>query len=165
MLDYGHDRLTVIGGPTTLWTARERLAGYREAFAAAGLDPDGVRVLEGDYQQESGRVLAEEALSADPRPTALICANDLMAIGAIEYCRSSGLRVPEDVSIVGFDDLPTSRLLSPGLTSVWQPALEMGMEAARALLELLDTGMVGAVDTFSATVQIRGSVAAPGGTL
>lgn len=88
-----------------------------------------------------------------------------MAIGAIEYCRSSGLRVPEDVSIVGFDDLPTSRLLSPGLTSVWQPALEMGMEAARALLELLDTGMVGAVDTFSATVQIRGSVAAPGGTL
>lgn len=122
----------VIGGPSALWTAQQRLAGYREAAAAAGIDPDRIPVLVGDYQQESGARLAAQALAApsDQRPTALLCVNDLMAIGALEHCEAAGIRVPEDLSIVGFDDLPVSTLLSTPLTTVRQPARDMGFRAA-----------------------------------
>lgn len=163
VLSQGHRRVAVIGGPPALWTAQQRLAGYREAFASAGLDPDGVPVLQGDYQQASGRALAAQALEAEPRPTALICANDLMALGAMEYCRARQLRVPQDVSIVGFDDLPVSQLLSPGLTSVRQPAMEMGAKAASVLFDLLDSGEAEPVEPLPAIVQMRKSVAPPGG--
>jgi DNA-binding LacI/PurR family transcriptional regulator len=166
VLEQGHRRLAVIGGPTVLWTAEQRLAGYREAVAAAGLPPDEVPVFVGDYRQESGRALAEQALSGPPgqRPTALLCANDLMAIGALEYCRSAGIRVPDDVSIVGFDDVPIASLLTPALTTVRQPAREMGYAAAKLLFDRL----AGAADAelaevFPATVQIRDSVLPPAG--
>ncbi|CAB4858702.1 unannotated protein [freshwater metagenome] len=139
VLQMGHRQLAVIGGPAALWTAEQRLAGYREAFAGAGIDPDEVPVYTGDYRMASGERLAEEALTcAGPRPTALLCANDLMAIGALEYCKREGLRVPEDVSIAGFDDLPIAALLTPRLTTVRQPAAEMGAMAARLLFELID---------------------------
>ncbi|NMO94034.1 LacI family transcriptional regulator [Actinomycetospora sp. TBRC 11914] len=162
-LGQGHRRVAVIGGPPGLWTAQQRLAGYREAFAGAGLDPDSVPVFPGDYRQASGHDLAARALSDDPRPTLLICTNDLMAIGAMEYCREVGLRVPEDVSVVGFDDLPFSALLTPRLTTVRQPAHEMGFRAASALFELLENDESGAVGELPATVQIRDSVRPPGG--
>ncbi|MBL5972321.1 MAG: LacI family transcriptional regulator [Candidatus Leucobacter sulfamidivorax] len=136
----GHKRLAILSGPLELWTAEQRLSGYREAVAAAGLDPDSVPVLVGDYQMSSGERLASEALAlpADQQPTALICANDLMAIGALSYCRRAGLRVPEDISVVGFDDLPFASLLTPGLTTVRQHPREMGVEAARLLLGIVD---------------------------
>lgn len=165
VLGQGHRRLAVIGGPPALWTAQQRLAGYREAFAGAGIDPDSVPVLVGDYRQASGEARAAELLAAPPadRPTALICANDLMAIGAMEYCRANGLRVPEDVSIVGFDDLPVSRLLSPPLTSVRQPAHDMGHQAATMLLDMLDRQAAGPLvsQTLPARIQLRASVGPP----
>ena len=88
----------------------------------------------------SGEQLAAEILSrpAHVRPTALLCANDLMAIGALSYCRRAGLRVPEDVSVVGFDDLPFASLLTPALTTVRQPAREMGIQAVKLLLGMVD---------------------------
>lgn len=136
----GHSRLAILGGPAELWTAEQRLAGYREAIAAAGLDPDAVPLFTGDYRMESGERLAADALAgpAAERPTALICANDLMAIGALSYCRRAGLRVPEDVSVVGFDDLPLASLLTPTLTTIRQPARELGKEAVKLLLSLVD---------------------------
>jgi DNA-binding LacI/PurR family transcriptional regulator len=164
VLDQGHRRIAVIGGPTALWTSEQRLAGYREALAAAGLDPDDVPLLVGDYRQRSGTELAERALAGDPgtRPTALLCANDLMAIGAIEYCKSAGIRVPEDVSVVGFDDVPIAELLTPRLTTVRQPARDMGHRAATLLFELLgeETGSE-PQGLFPTTVQLRDSVAPP----
>ncbi|SHK37151.1 transcriptional regulator, LacI family [Pseudonocardia thermophila] len=164
VLDQGHRRLAVIGGPPALWTAQQRLAGYREAFAGAGLDPDSVPVFNGDYRQESGGEAAAKILQLpeDERPTALLCANDLMAIGAIEHLRTNGLRVPEDVSIVGFDDLPISALLTPRLTSVRQPARDMGYRAAKALFDLMEGKDVEAADQLPAVVQIRDSVVPPG---
>ncbi|MDP9427797.1 MAG: LacI family transcriptional regulator, partial [Actinomycetota bacterium] len=140
VLDQGHERVAVIGGPKELWTAEQRLAGYREAFAAAGRDPDAVPVLVGDYHLSSGSELAARALagSAQERPTALLCANDLMAIGALEYCKLIGARVPEDLSVAGFDDLPFASLLTPRLTTVRQPAHEMGQCAANLLFDLLE---------------------------
>ena len=136
----GHRRLAILGGPSELWTAEQRLSGYREAIAAAGLDPDAIPLFCGDYRMASGEQLAEEALTRPvaERPTALICANDQMAIGALSYCRRAGIRVPEDVSVVGFDDLPLASLLTPSLTTVRQPARELGMEAVKLLLSLVD---------------------------
>ena len=136
----GHKRLAILGGPPELWTAEQRLSGYREAIAIDGWDPDTVPVYAGDYRMASGEQLAAEALNGheSERPTALICANDLMAIGAMTHCRQAGLRVPEDISIVGFDDLPISSLLTPRLTTIRQPARLLGMEAVKLLLDLVD---------------------------
>ncbi|MDT7708118.1 MAG: LacI family transcriptional regulator [Pseudonocardiales bacterium] len=164
VLDQGHRRVAVIGGPSALWTAQQRLAGYREAFAGAGLDPDELPVLVGDYRQASGTRLAAQALAgpAGERPTALLCANDLMAIGALEHCKTVGLRVPEDVSIVGFDDLPVSALLTPRLTTVRQPAHDMGYRAVTALFDLLEDVQESPSPARLATsLQLRDSVAPP----
>jgi LacI family transcriptional regulator len=164
VLEHGHKRIAVIGGPSALWTAEQRLAGYREAIAAAGLDSDDVPVLVGDYRQDSGQALAAEALAgpAGKRPTALLCANDLMAIGAIEHCKAAGLRVPEDVSIVGFDDVPVSSLITPRLTTVRQPARDMGYRAAALLFDLLgDAPDKPTPPPFDTTVQVRDPVASP----
>jgi DNA-binding LacI/PurR family transcriptional regulator len=162
VLGQGHRRVAVIGGPSALWTAQQRLAGYREAVAGAGIDPDELPVYVGDYRQASGTELAAEALAGPDRPTALLCANDLMAIGALEYCKSVGIRVPEDLSIVGFDDLPLSALITPRLTTVRQPAHEMGFRAVTALFDLIeDRPDSAALGLLAAEVRIRDSVAPP----
>ncbi len=158
VIDNGHRRIAVIGGPESLWTAQQRLAGYREAFAGAGIDPDSVPVLVGDYRQDAGYELASRALAADIEPTALICANDLMAVGAMEYCRNSGRRMPNDVSIVGFDDLPLSSLLTPRLTSVRQPAHDMGYRATTVLFDLIENRTPAPMSLLPTTVQVRSSV-------
>lgn len=162
VLAQGHRDVAVIGGPPALWTAGQRLAGYREAFASAGIDPDSVLVHQGDYGIESGRTRAAEALAADPRPTALICANDLMAFGAMEHCREEGIRVPEDLSIVGFDDLPVAAMLTPRLTTVRQPAHDIGYRAASLLFDIFeDRAPQTAVEVLPVTLQARESVAPP----
>ena len=155
----GHKRLAIFGGPPELWTAEQRLSGYREAIAAAGLDPDAVPVFIGDYRMASGERLAAEAMSgpAAERPTALICANDLMAIGALSYCRRAGLRVPEDISVVGFDDLPLVSLLTPSLTTVRQPARELGKEAVKLLLSMVDGSEVESPPPSPVSLKIRES--------
>jgi DNA-binding LacI/PurR family transcriptional regulator len=160
----GHKRVACLAGPTALWTAEQRLAGYREALALGGLDPDTMAVRIGDYRMESGFKLAEEALDVPlhERPTALFCANDMMAIGALEYCRTHGLSVPHDVSVVGFDDVPMAPLLSPRLTTVRQPAREMGMHAAELLLDLVNGNVKPELpETFPVEVIVRESAAAP----
>lgn len=135
----GHRDVAIIAGPESLWTTQQRLSGYREALASTGVDPDGVPVYWGDYRQQSGWDLAEVALNptAGERPTALLCANDLMAVGVLEYCRSVGISVPSAVSVVGFDDVPFVSLLTPRLTTVRQRAIDMGEQAAALLFELM----------------------------
>ncbi|MFN8163662.1 MAG: LacI family DNA-binding transcriptional regulator [Solirubrobacterales bacterium] len=163
VLGHGHQRIAVIGGPAPLWSAEQRLAGYREALAAARHNPDEIPLLTGDYRQESGFELALRALAGDPaeRPTALICANDLMAIGALEYCKSAGIRVPEDVSIVGFDDVPVSALVTPRLTTTRQPAHDLGAAAAILLFDLIDEIDSEPVAPFPTTLMERESVGPP----
>jgi LacI family transcriptional regulator len=132
----GHRRFAILAGPTGLWTAEQRLAGYREALAAAGLDPDLVPTARGDYRLESGRVAAAELLAHEP--TAILAANDLMAIGCLQHALASGLRVPDDLSVVGYDDVPLATVVTPRLTTVRQPAREMGRVAATLLLDGID---------------------------
>lgn len=167
--DFGHKRVAVIAGPAALWTSEQRLAGYREACASAGFDPDDLPVLHGDYRERSGFELAARHLigGRGVRPTALLCANDLMAIGAVEYCRNVGLRVPDDVSVVGFDDIPVATLLTPKLTTVSQDPQELGFRAATLLINLVrrERGEAAEVSASPELVpvklQIRESVARP----
>jgi LacI family transcriptional regulator len=166
VLARGHRRLAIIGGPEALWTSEQRLSGYREAIAAHGIDPDGVPLFVGDHHQQSGAELAARALASPPdeRSTALLCANDLMAFGALEYCRRAGLRVPEDVSVVGFDDVPVAAMITPRLTTVRQPARDMGYRATGLLFDLmLDEPTRQVHEPLPTTLQIRDSVAPPAG--
>ncbi|MFN8218025.1 MAG: LacI family DNA-binding transcriptional regulator [Solirubrobacterales bacterium] len=164
VLEQGHDRLAVIGGPSPLWSAGQRLAGYREALAAARKNPDEIPLFEGDYRQQAGHELAARALAPPPgeRPTALLCANDLMAIGALEYCKSAGIRVPDDVSIVGFDDVPVASLVTPRLTTTRQPAHHLGAAAASLLFDLISDDAEAVIPSpFPTTLMVRESVAPP----
>lgn len=160
----GHRQLAIIAGPESLWTTQQRLSGYREALASTGINPDGIPVYWGGYRQESGWKLAEAALSvsADQRRTALICANDLMAVGALEYCRSAGIAIPSEISVVGFDDVPFVSLLTPRLTTVRQPARAMGQQAAALLFELMaGRGETQRPSPLPTEIMVRDSVAPP----
>jgi LacI family transcriptional regulator len=161
----GHRRIAIIGGPTGLWTAEQRLSGYREAAVAAGVDLDAVPVVHGNYQFESGRHAAATILDGDPagRPTALLIANDMMALGAIAYCREVGLDVPTDIGIVGFDDIPSAVLMTPPLTTVRQPGRELGVAAVRVLLDRADGLDPERSIMLPADLVVRGSACPPKG--
>jgi LacI family transcriptional regulator len=162
VLSMGHRNVAIIGGPPRLWTSEQRLAGYREAIAAAGLNPDDAPIVSGDYGEASGYRIARELLSkTDPLITALLCANDLMAIGAMKFCRDAGLKVPKDISITGFDNIPASSLLDPPLTTVAQPGRQMGQAAAQLLLHQIKGINRPQMTDFPTTLCLRNSVAAP----
>jgi len=137
LLSLGHRRIAVLTGPRQVSTAEERVTGYRRALAEAGLQirPDWVRY--GDYSQESGCEMAQQVLATTPRPTALFAANNVIAVGALRALRQAGLRVPEDLSVVAFDDMTSGLMVEPFLTVVDQPAYEMGQRATELLLARL----------------------------
>ena len=161
VLEAGHRDLAIVDGPPRLWTSEQRLSGYREAIAAAGLNPDTTEVIVGDYTEASGEKAARQLLGARraKRPTAILCANDLMALGVIRGCRELGLRIPDDVSVTGFDDIPLAEFLDPPLTTVAQPGRDMGAAAARILLHAIGASDEPAGKTeFPTEVKVRGSV-------
>jgi LacI family repressor for deo operon, udp, cdd, tsx, nupC, and nupG len=137
LLSLGHRRIGHIGGPPNV-NSWDRLAGYRAALAAAGVGSDDRLVRFGDNSVESGKAMAQEVLASPRPPTALFCANDGMAIGAVIASKAMGLRVPDDVSIVGFDDVEIAAFYDPPLTTVRQPRQEIGRAAAAELLALLE---------------------------
>ena len=163
LLNAGHRDIAIVAGPLWLWTSQQRLAGYREALASTGRDPDTVPVFSGDYTEESGyretRSILENARTAVV--TAIIYGNDLMAVGGSRLLEEAGRRVPEDISIVGFDDILSSTYMSPSLTTVAQPGYDMGRAASQLLLHKL--GLVDEPETtrFATEIKIRKSVAAP----
>ena len=137
LLALGHRRIALLGGREDLESARLREQGFRHAMAAAGVpvDPELVRV--GGYRPETASAPAHELLSLPDRPTAVFAANDISAIRTIEVAHELGLRVPQDVSVVGFDNVPESVLCDPSLTTVAQPLHDIGATAVRMLVELL----------------------------
>jgi LacI family transcriptional regulator len=136
LLSLGHQRIGFIAGPKRLLCSRARLDGYGAGLAAAGIDIDPELIKQGDFYHESGCAGADALLSLDRPPTAIFASSDQMAFGVYEAVRRRGLRVPDDISVVGFDDLPESRWASPPLTTVRQPLAEMGLLAARTVLRL-----------------------------
>ena len=135
LISRGHRRIGLISGPADSSTGRERLAGCREALLKAGITPASDLIRYGDYKQESGRSLALDLLSRAERPSALFVSNNLMTIGALEAIHARQLRIPADVALVGFDDLPLASVFNPPLTVVRQPAYEAGRSAAELLFQ------------------------------
>ncbi len=138
LVDRGHQKVAFVGGPQSLGQVRDRLAGARAAAATAGLLADAVQVIECvaltvDEGRSAGERLAGMAAAA--RPTAAFCANDLLALGLLQQCVALGLRVPEDLAIVGYDDIDFAAAAAVPLTSVRQPRRELGRRAAELLFD------------------------------
>jgi len=136
VLDLGHRRIAVISGPTELLCARARLEAIRASLDGAGRPLDDRLVRTAHFDFDDGLLAAEELLGLPARPTAVLCGNDLQALGVYEAARRAGLRIPEDLSVVGFDDLPLASHVPPPLTTVHQPFGDMGEVAARMLVSL-----------------------------
>jgi LacI family transcriptional regulator len=137
LLKLGHKRVAIISGPTNISTSLERRRGYRQAHVDANLAVDPDLMLTGNYKQDSGRSLTDQLLNLSSPPTALFVTNGLMAMGAIEIVHKRNLSIPNDLALIGFDDLPWAEALDPPLTVVRQPAYEVGKAAAEMLLNRL----------------------------
>jgi LacI family transcriptional regulator, galactose operon repressor len=137
LLSLGHRRIAHVAGPQNADTARRRLRGYISALADAGLEDRPECIAETTFDEAGGHVAATRLLRLEPRPTALFVANVRAAIGALAAARRLGLRVPHDLSVVGFHDAPFAPYLDPALTTVRMPLEEMGRHAGDSLLALL----------------------------
>lgn len=136
LIELGHRRIGVISGPANVLCSRARLDGYRAAMDAAGLPVDPALIRQGDFHVEAGFEQACALLSMRERPTAIFAGSDLQALGAYDAARQAGLSIPDELSVVGFDDLPVARWIGPPLTTVRQPLGEMAAAAARLVLAL-----------------------------
>ena len=162
LLSLGHRRIGAITGPRGWIATEERLRGFHAALAAAGIMPDPALEIATDFQIEGGIEAAGQLLDAPNRPTAIFGFNDNVAIGALRAAEARGLIVPDDLSVVGFDDSEQSGLVTPALTTVRQPLAEMGRMAVSLLLRLLDHQRVEAMNIELATrLVVRESTAAP----
>jgi LacI family transcriptional regulator len=155
----GHRRIALICGPAENADARERLRGYRDALRAEGIAPSAELEIPGDFSEESGYLAGKRLLTLEPRPTAVFAANDSMAIGCLFALREAGLRVPGDVALAGFDDVPIARYLSPSLSSVHVPIAELGTRAMERLLHAVErkNGHERRQETIATTLRVRGS--------
>ncbi|MFI5915203.1 LacI family DNA-binding transcriptional regulator [Dactylosporangium sp. NPDC051541] len=136
LADLGHRRIAMVGGPEGVLYCRARLDGYRSALDAAGLPYDAALVASAELTLEGGLAAAADLLRRPDRPTAVFAANDLQAVGVYKAARDLGLRIPADLSVVGFDDLPVATLVDPPLTTVHQPLAEMAAAATEMALAL-----------------------------
>lgn len=158
----GHRRIGFVAGTPGLWCSRARLDGYRAGLDAAGIAFDPALVTEGDFDYQSGFRAGCKLLDLAELPTAVFAASDQMALGVYEAVRKKGLLVPEDVSVIGFDDLPEARWASPPLTTVRQPLAEMGKLAARTVLRMVQGESLESPRVELATrLVVRESTAAP----
>ncbi|MEU1424479.1 LacI family DNA-binding transcriptional regulator [Kitasatospora sp. NPDC005751] len=161
LLDLGHRRIGLIGGPARMMCSRARADGYRAALDMAGVPYDPELVRAGDFHHESGRRVGLELLALPDRPTAVFAGNDLQALGLYEAARELGLRIPEDLSVVGFDDLPLARWVGPPLTTVRQPLTEMAETATRLVIDLARGVRPGTRRVDLATSLVERSSTAP----
>ncbi len=138
LLELGHRRIAVVSGPPAMLCSRARIDGYRAALESAGVEVDPALIRSGNFHHIGGYQAARAFFELDDPPTAIFAGSDEQAFGVAEAARVTGRRIPEDLSIVGFDDLPMSRWVSPPLTTIRQPLAEMGRTAAEMLLTMID---------------------------
>jgi LacI family transcriptional regulator len=138
LLGLGHRRIGFLAGRPDLESARLREQGFRRAMAAAGVAVEADLVRVGGYQLESAEEPARQLLGLRPPPTAVFAANDVTAMQVMRVAGSLGMAVPDDLSVIGFDNIPESALSEPGLTTIEQPIQDMGFEAVRMLIGLID---------------------------
>lgn len=140
LIERGHRRIAVIKGPHANFEVQERLRGFRAAMCEAGLEVDIELAFEGEFVQESGYEAGRRIAALDDMPTAVFAFNDYMAIGALRAFHEAGLSVPNDVAVVGFDDIGSSRFSNPPLTSVHIPVHDIGREAVAHLIDAISEG-------------------------
>lgn len=159
----GHRRIGLIAGPLDTTPGRGRYDGFRLGLEAAGLGLEDELVEIGDFREASGFDAARRLLSLRPRPTAIFSSNNLMTAGALRALRSLELRIPEEVSVIGFDDLPLGELLDPPLTVVDRPMEPQGEAAMRLLLDRLDGAEAADPQriVLDAALEVRASCTAP----
>jgi LacI family transcriptional regulator len=138
LISLGHRRIAHVTGPEFYMCSRDRLEGYRAALEGSGLTPNRELEVPGDFTASGGRAGADALFALPEPPTAIFAANDDTAYGVLGAARQHGLRVPEDVAVVGFDDAGGSALSDPPLTTVRQPFFETGRRAATAMIALVD---------------------------
>lgn len=166
LLELGHRRIAVISGPEDVLCSRARIAGFRSAHDEAGVAVDPDLVLRGNFSAHVGYEQGMALLDRPDRPTAIFAGSDLQAMGVLRAARQCGLGVPEDLSVVGYDNLPVAAWTGPGLTTVNQPVQDMAGTATRMLLDLAN-----GVDLLTSRVDlvtelvVRDSTAPPGGAV
>ena len=160
LLGLGHRRIGAITGPPAWMATTERLQGYKGALAAAGVMPDPALIIQSNFETAGGESAARRLLAAKERPTAIFAFNDNAAVGVLNVARELRLRVPEDLSVVGFDDSEQAAIVTPALTTVRQPLAEMGRMAVSLLLRMLENQRVEGLKVELATrLVIRESTA------
>ena len=162
LLGLGHRRIACIAGPSSLTPSAARVAGYRMALAEAGVPVDERLIVSGDFQSQSGYAAMQTLLARAERPTGVFACNDMMAIGAICAIHETGLRVPDDISVMGFDDISLASFTCPPLTTVAQAKYEMGALAFEMLEERIqDRDLPARRQLLETELVIRGSCQPP----
>jgi LacI family transcriptional regulator len=159
LLAHGHRRIAVVTGPAIAGDNKQRLQGLFDRLGEAGVAPDSVLVEEGDFSAPSGWAACERLVARKPKISALFCANDQMAMGAISFLAHHGIRVPQQWSVIGYDDSDVAAFLSPRLTSVRIPIAEMALNACRQLLNTRFGSDLAVSRKFVPTVVMRDSLA------
>ncbi|WP_022681854.1 LacI family DNA-binding transcriptional regulator [Sphingobium bisphenolivorans] len=159
LADLGHRRIATVTGPREFQSSRERETGFRAALEARGIDLPPAYVVEGDYGFASGLAAGERLLALADRPTAIFAGNDMMAAGVMKAGHLRGLRVPDDLSVAGFDDSDLAAMLTPDLTTIRRPLLENARRATRALIEQIEQGEADTEGTVAGPLLlvVRGS--------
>jgi LacI family transcriptional regulator len=159
VLDHGHRKLALITGErASNDRARQRFEGVVDALREKGLGSEDLRVVETPYSIAHGEAAFEQLMQSDERPTAVMCANDVLAAGAVKKAHQMGIKVPEDVSITGFDDLDIAEIVSPPLTTVHVPHRNMGKHAAETLVAMRNEGAHGESVELEVSLTLRGSL-------
>ncbi len=163
LLELGHRKIALLNGPNGISTVQERTQGYLRALKEAGINPNPQYLLHGYFTMESGFSMASRVLAMEPRPTALFAANNFITYGAMKALQENHLNIPRDISLAGFDDLPSNFLVEPFLTVAVQPAYEMGCRATELLLSRLKQKSVGQPESIilPTSLLVRQSCAAP----
>lgn len=151
LIRLGHRRIGTITGRLNMIAGKRRLEGYQQALEARGIPLEEGLIAEGDFSEESGMLGMQRLFSAEP--SAVFVASDTMAIGALKALRQAGMQVPEDIALVGFDDIPAASAIEPALTTVRQPIERMGSMAVQILLTLLETTSPGKAPVHRITLS------------
>jgi LacI family transcriptional regulator len=158
LLERGHRAIGLLSGPERSWSGNRRLEGYCQALSDSGLPSQDRWIMAGFPQVEGGRWATRPLLEGAPEITAILADNDLMALGALQACRETGRRTPDDCAIIGFDDIPLAALVAPPLTTVSVDKGEAGQRAMALLTRLLADGAAGAtIDVLETHLVVRGS--------
>ncbi|MBL8895830.1 MAG: substrate-binding domain-containing protein, partial [Rhizobiales bacterium] len=164
LLELGHRQIGLICGRTEVNDrARERRNAYEDSLRQAGISLDPELIYERDFEYIEGKVAMRRLLEVPVPPTAVFAANDIQAIGAIAQCRETGLSIPRDISVIGFDDLPVAEFIEPKLTTIRVPAQRMGHVAASHLLQMIQGDVLPQSEVLPVELMLRGTTSVHSG--